>query len=565
MCESGSRCVDDVAEQVHAPRVGPVRVVEQRDDGLRLRDALQNVDDRIEHQQSFGVGIGSGRFRRGRRPARQLGHEPSELAAVASDVLDDDVVAGAHHDAAQQLRPRRVRRRNVLVAPAEHHERAFVVGLARELRGQTRLPDPRFAGEENGRGAIYLRALPRVGESQPFVVARRERQLAGLAAQRRGQRRDGADRRGPRHFEHHDRFRQALQLDLADKHEGELGATAGETSNEIVAEDLASVGGVAQSRRGDDRGAVAVAAFPRHIARADTDAHFDAAVVARLAIGAVNRALDVVRRVHRVGSSSERGHDAVAQTLHHCPVVRGDRGPENLVVAPPDEIGLDIAESGPQLGAADDVGVQDRRGPRAVVDHRALSHFWGAPGTSSAPKCCRCSKLCSSRRRSPRTPATSSGSAPTWEQTCISSDRWASRSTMPRSSGAASTTTSWSIRSAGTRGRSAAPRSARTAVGSRRRPAQPTRRYDEVDYREGDVVVFGCESHGLPAELLAEFPLNDRLRIPMRPSNRSLNLGNAVSVVAYEAWRQHEYAGSASGTFEESLRTPPPTPRDTSR
>ena len=102
----------------------------------------------------------------------------------------------------------------------------------------------------------------------------------------------------------------------------------------------------------------------------------------------------------------------------------------------------------------------------------------------------------------------------------------------------------------------------RAALGSSRRwfattSSATARRYDEVDYRQGDVVVFGCEAHGLPAEMFDEFAVNDRLKIPMRPSNRSLNLGNAVSVVAYEAWRQHEYAGSESGTFEESLRPPP--------
>ncbi len=82
----------------------------------------------------------------------------------------------------------------------------------------------------------------------------------------------------------------------------------------------------------------------------------------------------------------------------------------------------------------------------------------------------------------------------------------------------------------------------------------PHRRYDEVDYRVGDVVVFGCESEGLGEVVLAEFTDDERLAIPMRPMNRSLNLANAVSVVAYEAWRQHEFAGAATGTFEESLR-----------
>ena len=82
----------------------------------------------------------------------------------------------------------------------------------------------------------------------------------------------------------------------------------------------------------------------------------------------------------------------------------------------------------------------------------------------------------------------------------------------------------------------------------------PHRRYDDVGYRSDDVVAFGCEATGLGEVLLAEFPSDCRLHIPMRPSNRSLNLANAVSVVAYEAWRQRDFAGAATGTFEESLR-----------
>jgi len=55
---------------------------------------------------------------------------------------------------------------------------------------------------------------------------------------------------------------------------------------------------------------------------------------------------------------------------------------------------------------------------------------------------------------------------------------------------------------------------------------------------------------------LAMFPSEQRLNIPMRPSNRSLNLANAVSVVVYEAWRQRDFIDAATGTFEESLRPP---------
>lgn len=75
----------------------------------------------------------------------------------------------------------------------------------------------------------------------------------------------------------------------------------------------------------------------------------------------------------------------------------------------------------------------------------------------------------------------------------------------------------------------------------------PERRYDDVAYRDGDVVVFGCEASGLADVVLAEFPTDSRLHIPMRPSNRSLNLANSVSVVAYEAWRQRGFDGAATG------------------
>lgn len=69
--------------------------------------------------------------------------------------------------------------------------------------------------------------------------------------------------------------------------------------------------------------------------------------------------------------------------------------------------------------------------------------------------------------------------------------------------------------------------------------------YTEVRYREDDAVVFGPEAAGLTAEFLESFPAERRLRIPMRPGNRSLNLSNAVAVVVFEAWRQRGFAGSA--------------------
>ena len=68
-------------------------------------------------------------------------------------------------------------------------------------------------------------------------------------------------------------------------------------------------------------------------------------------------------------------------------------------------------------------------------------------------------------------------------------------------------------------------------------------RFDAPRYVQGDAFLFGSETRGLPDEVLARIPREHRLRLPMRPGNRSLNLSNAVAVVAFEAWRQLGFAG----------------------
>ena len=70
-------------------------------------------------------------------------------------------------------------------------------------------------------------------------------------------------------------------------------------------------------------------------------------------------------------------------------------------------------------------------------------------------------------------------------------------------------------------------------------------RYDAVRYRADDLLLFGPETRGLPAELLDALPPDQRLYLPQRPGMRSLNLSNAVAVTVYEAWRQLSYEGSA--------------------
>ena len=70
-----------------------------------------------------------------------------------------------------------------------------------------------------------------------------------------------------------------------------------------------------------------------------------------------------------------------------------------------------------------------------------------------------------------------------------------------------------------------------------------SKRYSDVAFAEGDVFVFGPETRGLPTDILDEFPEDRRIRLPMLPHSRSLNLSNSVAVVVYEAWRQIGFDG----------------------
>ncbi|MBI2732020.1 MAG: tRNA (uridine(34)/cytosine(34)/5-carboxymethylaminomethyluridine(34)-2'-O)-methyltransferase TrmL [Aquabacterium sp.] len=72
-----------------------------------------------------------------------------------------------------------------------------------------------------------------------------------------------------------------------------------------------------------------------------------------------------------------------------------------------------------------------------------------------------------------------------------------------------------------------------------------SRPFGEVQWQPGDWFVFGCETRGLDPALRETFDTAQRVRLPMRPDQRSLNLSNAVAVAVFEAWRQNGYAGGA--------------------
>ncbi|MEO5830872.1 MAG: tRNA (cytidine(34)-2'-O)-methyltransferase [Rhodanobacter sp.] len=70
--------------------------------------------------------------------------------------------------------------------------------------------------------------------------------------------------------------------------------------------------------------------------------------------------------------------------------------------------------------------------------------------------------------------------------------------------------------------------------------------YVDARFADGDALLFGCETAGLPGNVLETIPAPQRLRLPMCPDSRSLNLSNTVAVAVYEAWRQLGFPGAAA-------------------
>ncbi|WP_434779588.1 tRNA (uridine(34)/cytosine(34)/5-carboxymethylaminomethyluridine(34)-2'-O)-methyltransferase TrmL [Neisseria sp. Ec49-e6-T10] len=69
------------------------------------------------------------------------------------------------------------------------------------------------------------------------------------------------------------------------------------------------------------------------------------------------------------------------------------------------------------------------------------------------------------------------------------------------------------------------------------------RRYSDVSFQDGDVFLFGPETRGLPMDVLDALPSEQKLRLPMLPQSRSMNLSNTVAVMLFEAWRQIDFVG----------------------
>ncbi len=70
------------------------------------------------------------------------------------------------------------------------------------------------------------------------------------------------------------------------------------------------------------------------------------------------------------------------------------------------------------------------------------------------------------------------------------------------------------------------------------------RSYAAPQYQAGDAFLFGPETRGLPMEVINSLPPEQRIRIPMQPNSRSLNLSNSAAIILYEAWRQLDFGGA---------------------
>ncbi len=80
--------------------------------------------------------------------------------------------------------------------------------------------------------------------------------------------------------------------------------------------------------------------------------------------------------------------------------------------------------------------------------------------------------------------------------------------------------------------------------------------YTEVSFEPGDTLVFGRESDGLPSDVLHHSAITDRLRIPIAPGGRSLNLANAAAIAVYEAWRQNGFGPGPGAPEPEGSEAP---------
>ncbi len=320
----------EVTEQRQRLRAGPVQVVEHDQPGAGGRGGGEQGGERPVRAVAGGVRIDR------RRPGLDVEpRRPRQQLTQRSELGGERGVGPRHHreQLVGRLHPRLVGQGQIVVTTAVQHPRPLVVLLSGELCGQPGLAGSGLSSDEHDAARAVAAVVPGAAQDGDDVVPADER-TAGGAGERERER--WLDRSGPvlPHHRRHvpfdrvdvDGLGQTLQLHRTERLVAVARPAAGEETDALRDEDLTSVGGGFQPRRGDHREAEVIVPVPCHV----PDGHSDADTDARVLLGDVG--LDRDGRVHGRRGGAEGRHHAVARVLDDVPAVPGDDGAEAAAV-----------------------------------------------------------------------------------------------------------------------------------------------------------------------------------------------------------------------------------------
>src|SRR5665809_161973 len=285
---------------------------------------MEQVDDRAVEQVALGLGIGLTWLGHVLDASRELRHEASELPAVALDVRLERGLGSRLHVVAERFDPRLVWDSEVLLRAAEEDGRSGPMRFDREVRGETRLADPRLARQQGQAHLSPLSLVPETLQLLPFGypsdvadrwhLTQAGRQRNGVCLSPRGL---------PFDLHRLDRSGQPLELERPQGGERVLPAATHHHPHKLAGEYLASARGVAEARRLDHGGPEVVAVLAVGIAEADPDAH--AQLILGPSVPLLDSLLHAHGAIHAARGTREHDHQTVAHVLDLAPARGLDR------------------------------------------------------------------------------------------------------------------------------------------------------------------------------------------------------------------------------------------------
>ena len=344
---------DQVAQQEEGRPLGPVQVVEDEDEPRGRGRGREPGGDGVEETEALGLGVGLERRFQVGEPICELGHEPHQVAGMATQqvvqrvgiCIVDQVGKGLDEGLKGDTHP-------FVAAPVED-DGARPVGEVGHLGRQPGLADARLPGQEDDAPVALEGALPGVHRRLQLDVASDEGDCVRVERRRHGH---GAG--GGQPLPAHGEGGQALELAATGVLEAVVAAAAGEQADELGHEDLASLGHRAQPGGLHDRGAEAVAVLEGDVAGAHPDTDGDGGV------GPGPFDVDALLHHHGcrdgVGSRREQSQHTVAQSLDQRSLVGGDGLGQQGVVTTAQLLGPVLTQPDAQLGRAHQVGDEHR-------------------------------------------------------------------------------------------------------------------------------------------------------------------------------------------------------------